>query len=162
LRTEQEADLEHAEDLLGGIGISNQRSAAKTLISADPNDPASTIDLSTLELFNPTNKASFAKLREVLVPIITASSKKAYHTLFMQELIRDLVKDKSSTEIKAIASRLTTISNEKLKEEKLAEKGGKKTKAAKTKTSLVASRDAGTRVDTTMYQDNDFDDDDFI
>jgi len=47
-----------------------------------------------------------------------------------------------------------------MKEEKLAEKGAKKSKAAKTKTSLVASRDTSYRVDTNAYDD--FGDDDFM
>jgi len=45
------------------------------------------------------------------------------------------------------------MSNEKMKEEKAAEKGGKKTKAAKTKTSLAAGRDVAHRADTTAYDD---------
>ncbi|KAI9767601.1 MAG: Translation initiation factor 3 subunit J component [Geoglossum simile] len=154
-RTEQDADLKHAEDLLGTTGIS-KRTAAKTVIAADPNDPTATIDLGSLGLFNPTNKASFTKLRETLVPVLTASSKKAHYPLFLQEFTRDLTKELQSSEIKAIASKLTTLSNEKMKEEKLAEKGGKKSKAAKTKTSLVASRDESFKADTTSYE-NEYD-----
>jgi translation initiation factor 3 subunit J len=155
-KTEQEADLKHAENLFGTIGISNKRTTAKTVIAADPKDPTVTIDLGSIELFNPTNKASFTKLRETLVPILTASSKKAHYPLFLQEFTRDLTKELQSSEIKAIASKLTTLSNEKMKEEKLAEKGGKKTKAAKTKTSLVASRDESFKADTTSYE-NEYD-----
>ncbi|KAI9865946.1 MAG: Translation initiation factor 3 subunit J component [Trichoglossum hirsutum] len=155
-KTEQEADLKHAEDLFGTVGISNKRTATKAIISADPDDPSATIDLGALALFNPNNKASFAKLRETLVPILTASSKKAHYTIFLQEFTRDLTKDLPSGDIKAIASKLTTLSNEKMKEEKAAEKGGKKSKAAKTKTSLVASRDESVRADTTSYE-NEFD-----
>jgi len=40
-----------------------------------------------------------------------------------------------------------------MKEEKAAEKGGKKTKAAKTKTSLVATRDVSYKADTSTYDD---------
>ena len=68
----------------------------------------------------------------------------------------NLTKDLPSGDIKTIASKLTTLSNEKMKEEKAAEKGGKKSKAAKTKTSLVASRDESFRADTTSYE-NEFD-----
>lgn len=64
-----------------------------------------------------------------------------------------------SHEIKKVASSLTAASNEKMKEEKAADKGGKKSKAAKTKTSLVASRET---VDTTAYDGDDLDDDDFM
>ncbi|KAI9776343.1 MAG: Translation initiation factor 3 subunit J component [Geoglossum umbratile] len=155
-RTEQDSDLKHAEDLFGTVGISNKRTAAKAVVTADPKDPTTAIDLSSLTLFNPANKASFTKLRETLVPILTASSKKAHYPLFLQEFTRDLTKELQSSEIKAIASKLTTLSNEKMKEEKLAEKGGKKSKAAKTKTSLVASRDESSKADTTSYE-NEYD-----
>ena len=69
---------------------------------------------------------------------------------------------RSSEQIKKIASGLTTLSNEKMKEEKAAEKGGKKTKAAKTKTTLNASRDVSLKADTRAYDDDDFGDDDFM
>lgn len=49
-----------------------------------------------------------------------------------------------------------------MKDEKAAEKGGKKSKAAKTKSSLAAGRDVGRGVaDTTSYE-NDLADDDFM
>jgi hypothetical protein len=75
--------------------------------------------------------------------------------LFLQEFVKQISKDLPSEQIKKIASGLTTLSNEKMKEEKAAEKGGKKTKAAKTKTVLNASRDVGVRADTAAY-DEDF------
>jgi translation initiation factor 3 subunit J len=75
--------------------------------------------------------------------------------LFLQEFVKQISKDLPSEQIKKIASGLTTLSNEKMKEEKAAEKGGKKTKAAKTKTALNASRDVGVRADTAAY-DEDF------
>ena len=151
-KTEQAADLKHAEDLFGNIGINKDRSA-KPIVVADPKDPDHAIDLSSFPLFNPTTKDQFLKLRETLVPILTSNSKKAQYTLFLQEFTRQLVKELPSEQIKKIASGLTTLSNEKMKEEKAAEKGGKKTKAAKSKTSLVASRDTSHRADTTVYDE---------
>jgi translation initiation factor 3 subunit J len=57
---------------------------------------------------------------------------------------------------------LTALSNEKLKEEKAQEKGGKKSKAAKTKSSLAATRDMGRGMaDTTSYEDG-LEEDDFM
>ena len=150
-QTEQEADLKHAEDLLGNIGISKYRTASKVVMVADPSDPASVIDLSAFPLFNPTTKDQFSKLRETLTPIITANSKKAQYTLFMQEFSKQIVKDLPSDQIRKIASGLTTLSNEKMKEEKAAEKGGRKSKAAKSKTTLVANRDTSFKADTTSY-----------
>lgn len=153
-KTEQEADLKHAEDLFGEVGIKH-RSTPKTIIVADTLDPTSSIDLSSLALFNPVGKDQFLMLRETLVPLLASNSKKGPYLLFMQEFTKQIVNDLPSSEIKKIASGLTTLSNEKMKEEKAAEKGGKKTKAAKNKATLAASRDVSTRADTTLYDDMD-------
>lgn len=150
-RTEQDSDLKHAEDLFGNIGINKNRGASKPAVVADPSDPANSIDLSSLPLFNPSTKEQFLKLRETLVPILAASSKLPHYTLFVQEFTKQIVKDLPSDQIKKIASGLTALSNEKMKEEKAAEKGGKKTKAAKNKATLVANRDTSSRADTTSY-----------
>jgi translation initiation factor 3 subunit J len=132
----------HAEDLFGDIGISNNRKATLpgAAIVIDSKDPSSAVNLGDLPLFKPQTKTQFENLRTTLTPIITASSKKAHYTLFLQEFTKQLAKDLPSDQIKKIASSLTTLSNERMKEEKAAEKGGKKSKAAKTKASLVTSR----------------------
>ena len=150
-KTEQEADLKNAEDMFGNIGINKSRSDTKTVALADPSDPSSAINLSSLPLFNPTTKDQFLKLRETLTPVLAANAKKAHYILFMQEFTKQIVKDLPSDHIKKIASGLTTLSNEKMKEEKAAEKGGKKTKAAKSKATLVANRDTSFKADTTSY-----------
>ena len=155
---QQEADLKHAEDLIGNIGIKPARAETKTVVQTDSKDPTSAVDLSSLPIFTPTTKDQFLKLRETLVPLITANSKKAQYALFLQEFSKQIVKDLPSDQIKKIASGITTLSNEKMKEEKAAEKGGKKTKAAKSKTSLVANRDASLKADTSNYDDvNEYD-----
>lgn len=145
-KTEQDADLAHAADLFGDIGISNKRGQGKPVTLSDESDPTKAIDLSSLSIFNPTTKDQFTKLRETLVPLLTANSKKAQYTLFLQEFAKQIAKDLPSDQIKKVASGLTTLSNEKMKEEKAAEKGGKKSKAAKTKTSLVTNRSNATPV----------------
>lgn len=150
-QTEQEADLRHAEDMLGNIGVNKVRSDTKAVVVANPSDPSSALDLSSLPIFNPNTKDQFLKLRETLTPILAANSKKAQYILFMQEFTKQIVKDLPSDQIKRIASGLTTLSNEKMKEEKAAEKGGKKSKAAKSKATLVANRDASFKADTTSY-----------
>ena len=109
------------------------------------------IDLSSLPLFSPNTKDQFVQLRETVAPLLAANSKKAQYVLFMQEFTKQVVKDLPSDHIKKIASSLTTLSNERMKEEKAAERGGKKTKAAKSKSALVASRDITSRADTTAY-----------
>lgn len=157
-KSEQDADLAHAEDLFGGAGLSvgtKQRTAGnKAVTIADASDPDNVIDLSSLKIFNPQTKDQFTKLRETLVPLIGGNVKKAQYALFLQEFTKQISKELPSDQIKKIASGLTTLSNEKMKEEKAAEKGGKKSKAAKTKVSLVATRDVGNRADTNAYEDD--------
>ncbi|KAF2684963.1 translation initiation factor eIF3 subunit [Lentithecium fluviatile CBS 122367] len=154
-KTEQDADLRHAEDLFGGAGSGPKRTAgAKPVTLADASDPNNVIDLTSLAIFNPTSKDQFVKLRETLVPLLTNNNKKAHYVLFLQEFTKQISKDLPSDQIKKIASGLTTLSNEKMKEEKAAEKGGKKSKAAKTKASLVATRDVAFKADTSTYDDD--------
>lgn len=163
-RTEQEADLKHAEDLFGNIGISSSRKAttAANAVVVDAKNPSETIDLAALPLFDPKTKLQFEKLRETLVPILTNSSKKPHYVLFLQDFSKQLAKDLPSDQIKKLASALTALSNEKLKEEKAA--AGKKTKAQKTKVALVAGRDVSRAADMTAYDEgpDDFGDDDFM
>ncbi|KAK3361194.1 eukaryotic translation initiation factor 3 subunit J [Lasiosphaeria ovina] len=159
--TEKESDLRHAEDLFGAIGIINRKATtAGSAVVIDANDPNTTVDLASLPLFKPSSKTQFEQLRSTLVPILLDSSKKPQYVLFLQEFTKQLAKDLPSDQIKKIASTLTTLSNEKMKEEKAAEKGGKKSKAAKTKTTLVGVSRAPA-ADVNSYEDT-FADDDFM
>jgi translation initiation factor 3 subunit J len=143
----------HAQDLFGDVGISNNRGAAKRITLSDPNDPTSTIDLSSLAIFDPKTKDQFTKLRETLAPLLVQNAKKPQYVVFLQEFTKAICKELKSDEIKKVSSGLTTLSNEKLKEEKAAEKGGKKTKAQKNKVALNAARDTSFRADTAAYDD---------
>ena len=163
-KMEQEADLNNAADLFGNIGINKNRSAAKpiTVNEGDQADPSQAVDLSAMKLFNPTTLAEFNTLKDTLIALVaTQNSSKARYVLFAQDLVRALVKDLNSDQIKKAASALTTLSNEKMREEKAADKGGKKTKAVKTKVTLNASRDVAGRADTAAYDDG-LEDDDFM
>ncbi|KAF2237716.1 translation initiation factor eIF3 subunit [Viridothelium virens] len=170
-RSEKDSDLKHAEDLFGDIDLNRKRAAPKpaavvaktasTTTSSAQNDPTGTVDLASLPLFKPANKDQFSQLRDALVPLLTANAKKPQYSLFLVDFAKALAKELPSDQIKKVASGLTTLSNEKMKEEKAAEKSGKKSKAAKTKTSLVASRDVSTKADTIAYDDG-LEDDDFM
>jgi translation initiation factor 3 subunit J len=151
--SEKASDLKNAEDLFSSIGISDKRGAPKAVTIQEGEDPASAIDLSSLKLFNPATLQQFNQLRDTLVPLLNANSKKAQYPSFLQEFTKQIVRDLNSEQIKKISSGLTTIMNEKMKEEKAADKGGKKSKAAKTKTSLSASRDIAHKADVTSYED---------
>ncbi|CAI7606143.1 hypothetical protein PCG10_007201 [Penicillium crustosum] len=160
-KTEQEADLAHAEDLFGSVDVKPNKGAPKAIVISDSADPTKSIDLSAMPLFKPVTKDQFTRLTEALVPLLTPHSKKPHYSLWAQDFARKLVKDLPSAEIKKIASALTTASNEKMREERAADKGNKKSKAAKTKISLNASRDP--HIDNTNYQgDDDLGDDDFM
>ncbi|CAG5175546.1 uncharacterized protein ALTATR162_LOCUS10615 [Alternaria atra] len=161
-QAELDASRAQAEELFGELSVSNKTRTGKAVTITDESNPGNAIDLSSLSIFNPNTKDQFTKLRETLTPLIAANSKKGQYSLFLQEFTKQIAKDLPSEQIKKIASGLTTLSNEKMKEEKAAEKGGKKTKAAKTKTTLNASRDVGVRADTRAYDDEDFGDDDFM
>lgn len=164
-RTEQESDLAHAEDLFGNIGISNSRkvTTAANAVQLDSKDPLATVDFTSLPIFDPKTKLQFEKLRDTMVPIIGNNSKKAHYVIFLQDFIKQLSKDLPSDQIKKMASTLTALGNEKQKEEKTADKGGKKSKAQKTKVALVASRNATSVADVNSYDNNDdYGDDDFM
>ncbi|KAI9375385.1 eukaryotic translation initiation factor 3 subunit J [Aspergillus egyptiacus] len=160
-RTEKDADLKHAEDLFGDIDLNRNRGKNKTVVINDVSgDPTQAIDLSAMPLFKPTTKDQFANLTNTIAPLIAQQSKKPQYALWLPEFVKQLAKELPSGDIKKVASALTTLSNEKMKEERAADKGNKKTKAAKTKVSLVASRD--NRIDATSYDDDGLGDDDFM
>jgi translation initiation factor 3 subunit J len=144
-----------AEELFGELAVGKSKTA-KAVTVTDESDPTKSVDLSSLSIFNPNTKDQFTKLRETLTPLLANNSKKGQYSLFLQELCKGIARDLPSDQIKKIASGLTTLSNEKMKEEKAAEKGGKKTKAAKTKTSLNATRDVGRAADVGAYDNDDF------
>jgi len=161
--TEKEADLRNAEDLFAGVGgVPESRTHAVKPVTVQAGDsPEDAIDLTKLKIFQPTNVQSFVKLRETLVPLLLNNSKKPQFESFVKELTKQLAAGLNSEQIKKVSSGLTALSNEKMREEKAAEKGGKKTKAAKTKITLTASRDVASRADTTFYDDG-LEDDDFM
>jgi len=148
--------LKHAEDLFGNIGISNNRkvTTAANAVVVNAKDPSATVDLTSLPLFDPKTKLQFEKMRDTLVPVISNNAKKAQYVIFLQEFTKQLAKELPSDQIKKIASTLTALGNEKMKEEKAAEKGGKKSKAQKTKATLVASRNVSTGADVNAYDDD--------
>lgn len=138
------------------MGISNSRKATTkaNAVVLNTADPSATVDLTSLPLFDPKTKAQFELLRETLIPVLAKNSSKAHYVLFLQEFTKQLAKDLPSDQIKKVASGLTALSNEKMKEEKLADKGTKKSKAQKTKVALVASRNVGASADVNAYDDD--------
>ncbi|KAJ5736721.1 uncharacterized protein N7483_001846 [Penicillium malachiteum] len=161
-RQEKDADLAHANDLFGDVDTKRNRGAPKAIVISDTTDPTKSVDLSAMPLFKPTTKDQFTRLSDTLLPLLTPHSKKPQYSIWAQDFARKLVKELPSSEIKKIASALTTASNEKMREERAADKGNKKTKAAKTKVSLVSNRD--NQLDSTNYEggEDGLGDDDFM
>ncbi|KAM0287697.1 hypothetical protein ACHAQH_000227 [Verticillium albo-atrum] len=156
-RTEKDSDMKHAQDLFGDVGTvpaGRKATTAGAAVALDPTDPTRTVNIADLPLFKPTTKTQFENLRNTLVPIISAHHKKAHYAIFLQEFAKQLAKDLPSDQVKKVASTLTALSNERMKEEKAAQGGGKKTKASKNKTSLVANR--ADVIDTKTYEDDGF------
>ena len=156
-QTEQDADLKHAQDLFGnaGLGPTSRSAKNKAVIIEDKANPGQTIDLSSISLFRPTTKSQFDALTQTLVPLLTASSSKPHYAIWLSAFVKQIAAELPSAEIKKAASSLTALSNEKMKEEKAGEKTGKKSKAAKSKTTLAATRDMGRGMaDTTSYDDD--------
>jgi translation initiation factor 3 subunit J len=158
LREQKEADLKHAEDLFGELDVTAGKTRGKSkhiTIQNEAGDPTEAIDLTSQKVFQPTTKDQFTKMKDILVQLVTVNSKKPQYTIFMTDLAKELCKDLPSDQVKKVASALTTLSNEKMKEEKLAEKGGKKTKA-KAKVTLNTAKDIK-KVDTVAYDEDGLD-----
>lgn len=155
--------MKHAQDLFDNVGLGPKKKAGnKATVVEDQSNPGQAIDLSQLAIFKPTTKTQFEALSTALVPLLTASASKPHYSLWVQDFVKKITADLPSTEIKKAASGLTALSNEKMKEEKAQDKGGKKSKAAKSKTTLSAGRDIGRgAADTTAY-DDELADDDFM
>ena len=164
LQAEKDADLKNAQDLLANVGMGPKTRAApnKALIIEDKSnqDKPSTSPRYPYLLL-PRDHSSI-RSTSTLVPLLTALSNKPHYSLWLQEFVKKISADLPSAEIKKAASGLTALSNEKLKEEKAQDKTGKKSKAAKSKTTLAAGRDVGRGIaDTTSYDDG-LGDDDFM
>jgi translation initiation factor 3 subunit J len=107
-----------------------------------------------MPLFNPTTKAEFETLRNNLAPMIGELGKKPHYALFLQEFTKELARNLPSEQIKKVTSTLNSLANEKMKEEKASDKGGKKSKAQKTKTSLVTNR--SNAIEVNAYEEETF------
>lgn len=156
---EKDADFKNAEDLLDSA-LGPKKKGTKAIVIENKDKPGEAIDLSSIALFKPATKTQFEALSEVLVPLLRASSNKPHFSIWAQNFVKQICQDMPSAEIKKAASTLTALSNEKMKEEKAADKTGKKTKAQQTKSKL-AGVSRGGATDTTAYDDG-LEDDDFM
>lgn len=163
--TEQEADLKHAEALLGDVTMSGKKSSGpnKAFIIEDKSISGQAINLDNISIFKPSTKTQFDQLTATLGPLLSQSSTKPHYSLWVQNFVKQICAELPSAEIKKAASGLTALSNEKMKEEKERDRTGKK-KTTKAKPTAAVGRDVGAgRADINDYGGDDgLGDDDFM
>ncbi|KAK9479964.1 eukaryotic translation initiation factor 3 subunit J [Lipomyces japonicus] len=151
-QAEIEADLNNAADLFSGaVSITDEEK--KELESTQETD------ISTLAVFKPRTKQDFEELQTKLGPLLAGLSDNAqYNTTFLPAFIKSLVAPLNGEQVKKLTSTLTAVSNEKIREEKAAEKTGKTKKKSKPGLSNASAK-IDDAVDTTNYSRYDeFDD----
>ncbi|KAF7316694.1 Eukaryotic translation initiation factor 3 subunit J [Mycena chlorophos] len=133
---ELNADLSNAADLLGSAALGGTSSSElDSLISAQPR-----------------TKDDFVKFsNQIIEVIIKRHQSKPLYPAFIEHLARELCMPLKDVEVRKVASGLTTLSNEKQKEQRDKASGKKKPKAAG-KPILGATKASG-RVDTGLYDE---------
>ncbi|KAK7206500.1 eukaryotic translation initiation factor 3 subunit J [Myxozyma melibiosi] len=178
---EIEADLDNAADLFGDVSIDDvgRPAAASSAASVEDGSEASStrqstpaaaavesvplaeIDIAKLPLFaSAKTKTDLEALSNKLSETLTAQLQKNpnYTVTFLPQLFKSLVGPLNSEQVRKLASSLTAVSNEKLKEEKAAENPKKSKKKGKPALS-AASAKIDDNIDTTNYSKYDeFDD----
>ncbi|KAG7089364.1 hypothetical protein E1B28_011054 [Marasmius oreades] len=146
---ELNADLNNAAELFGAAAIGGTSSKElDSLISAQPR---------TKEDFN-------ALSSKIIEFIIKRHQNKPLYTAFVEHHVRELAQPLKDVEVRKAASVLTTLANEKQKEQREKASGKKKSKAS-SKPVLGAAK-VSNKLDTTVYDEamDDFgnDGDDFM
>ncbi|KAF7336792.1 Eukaryotic translation initiation factor 3 subunit J [Mycena venus] len=144
---ELNADLHNAADLLGAAALGGTSSSElDSLISAQPR-----------------TKDDFVKFsNQIIEVIIKRHESKPLYPTFIEHLARELAMPLKDVEVRKVASGLTTLANEKQKEQRDKASGKKKPKAA-SKPAIGAAK-ASSKVDTSLYDEalDDFGNDDFM
>ncbi|EKM58481.1 uncharacterized protein PHACADRAFT_252833 [Phanerochaete carnosa HHB-10118-sp] len=133
---ELQADLSNAADLMGAAalgGTSNKE--LDSLISAQPRTKEDFIDLSN----------------KIIEFIIKRHQAKPLYPTFVEHFVRELAQPLRDVEVRKAASGLTTLANEKQKEQREAASGKKKPKAT-TKPALGGAK-VTSKLDTNIYEE---------
>lgn len=173
---ELDADLDNAADLFGDVSIeavgkpepavaSSDSASRQSTPSSSAASPAAEsispaeIDIATLPIFKAKTKLDFENLAEKLGETLsTLTTSPNYSVILLPLLLKGLAGPLNSEQVRRLASTLTAISNEKLREEKAAENPKKGKKKGKP-TLSAASAKINDTVDTTNYSKFDeFDD----
>lgn len=106
-----------AQEAVGAVGVGGRGKSGRgrhpVVALVNAKDLTQLIDLTTLPSFEPTMKSQSDQLRGVLVPLLTANAEKPYYSMFLQDFTCALAEVLSSDQIRLLASKLTTLSNEK-------------------------------------------------
>jgi len=144
---ELNADLNNAAELLGAAALGGTSSS----------------ELDSLISFQPRTKEDFIKFsNQIIEVIIKRHENKPLYPSFIEHFARELAMPLKDVEVRKVASGLTTLANEKQKEQRDKASGKKKPKAA-SKPAIGAAK-ASSKVDTSMYDEalDDFAGDDFM
>jgi len=143
---ELKADLNNAADLLGGAALGGTSSDLDSLIS-----------------FQPRTKEDFQTLSDRIIEfVIQRHQNKPLYSSFIEHHARALAIPLKDVEVRKVASGLTTLANEKQKEQRDKASGKKKPKAA-SKPGLASSKPSS-KHDTRVYDEalDDFGTEDFM
>jgi len=144
---ELKADLNNAAELFGAAALGGTSSK----------------DLDSLLSVQPRTKEDFQKFSTDIVELIVKRhQQKPLYPTFVEHLARELAMPLKDVEVRKVASGLTTLANEKQKEQRDKASGKKKPKTA-TKPGLGGAKGI-TKLDTGVYDESldDFNGDDFM
>ncbi|KAK7033312.1 eukaryotic translation initiation factor 3 subunit J [Favolaschia claudopus] len=144
---ELNADLNNAADLLGAAALGG----------------TSSTDLDSLISFQPRTKEDFVKLsNQIIEVVIKRHENKPLYATFVEHLARELAMPLKDVEVRKVASGLTTLANEKQKEQRDKASGKKKPKALGKP--IAGAAKSSSKVDTSLYDEalDDFGNDDFM
>jgi len=132
---ELKSDLSNAADLLGAVAIGGKSSS----------------ELDWLTSFQPRTKDDFILLsNKIIETIISRHQSKPLYASFVEAHVRALAQPLKDVEVRKAASGLTTLANEKQKEQR-DKASGKKKPATKAKPMLGAAK--GNKLDTGAYEE---------
>jgi translation initiation factor 3 subunit J len=132
---ELKADLNNAADLLGGAALGGTSSELDSLIS-----------------FQPRTKDDFQKLSDRIIEFIMKRHQdKPLYPIFIEHHARALATPLKDVEVRKVASGLTTLANEKQKEQRDKASGKKKPKAA-SRPGLSGTKPSS-KLDTRVYDE---------
>jgi len=132
---ELKADLSNAADLLGGVVSDSSK------------------ELETLLTFNPRTKEDFQRLSSMIVDVVLKRHEtKPLYASFIEYHVKALAQPLKDVEVRKAVSALTTLANEKQKEQREKLSGKKKSKAA-TKP-VLGSTKSSNKFDTSVYEES--------